>query len=258
MQRLYPLPSTEVPLDQVYRDLGWPEPPPDRPFVALNMVTTVDGAAALDHQAQPIGSATDHRLMRCIRANADAVMIGAGTLRAESVDPSVPAAFEVERVQRGLQPQPLAIVVSASAELPLQRSFFRSPRFQRVVLTGPEAPEDRLRRLRPLAQVVVAGTGAFDLAAGLRRLRQQLGVRWLLAEGGPTLNAALLAAELLDELFWTVAPRLAGGQAPTMVAGPLLPAERQPRLILRSVHLQDSELYLRYQVGSAHHAPPAE
>src|SRR4051812_11096431 len=93
MQRLYPTFATDLSPDSIYDDLrtDLPEPPAERPYVLLNMVSSVDGKAALHGGAAGIGSALDHRLMRAIRAAVDAVMNGAATLRAERVDPRVGA-----------------------------------------------------------------------------------------------------------------------------------------------------------------------
>src|SRR5947207_15653950 len=85
--RIHPAPCAEVAADDLYRDLGLPD---GDPYVVLTMVATVDGKAAIDGRARPIGSDLDHLLMRRIRANVDAVMSGAGTLRAEGLDLSVP------------------------------------------------------------------------------------------------------------------------------------------------------------------------
>jgi riboflavin-specific deaminase-like protein len=209
------------------------------------MVTTADGRAVVNGRAQGIGSPVDRRLMRQLRAQADAVLVGAGTLRAENVDPSVPADLAAARTARGMPPQPLAVATSASLDLPLQGTFFRSDRFPRAVITARRAPSDRLTALQARARILVAGDATLDLAEGLRLLRRELGVRWLLCEGGPTLNAALLAAGLIDELFWTLAPTLVGGPEAAMIhdSG----ADARYGLALVALHHHEGELYLRYR-----------
>ena len=92
--------------------------------------------------------------------------------------------------------------------------------------------------------------GGVDLAAGLRALRAEHGVASVLCEGGPTLNAALLAAGLVDELSLTLSPRLAGGSDPLSIIGGI--ALGEPRgLTLRSVHEADGMLFLRYAARPA-------
>src|SRR5688572_26295322 len=110
------------------------------------MVSTVDGKVALGHSAAGIGSRTDARLMRQIRAAVDAVMHGAGTLRAEIVDPRVDVARAKQRVEQGLPHQPLAIAVSGSLNLaPTLRYFVNGP-IGTAILTTSSAPAE-LRRL---------------------------------------------------------------------------------------------------------------
>ena len=222
--------------------------PPERPYLVLNMVSTLDGKAALGGRTAGIGSPADRELFHHLRTQADAVMAGAGTLRAERYGRIVryPALRE-KRTREGLEPDPLACVVSASlaglAELPL----LAVPEQRVAVLTGAsgELPPREAR-----VEYVRAGTsegdrGEVDLRAALGRLRTEGGVRSILCEGGPTLNAGLLRAGLVDELFLSLAPKLAGGaDALTIVAGAQLPEvadaelvwllERRGELFLRS------------------------
>jgi riboflavin biosynthesis pyrimidine reductase len=95
-----------------------------------------------------------------------------------------------------------------------------------------------------VADVVVAGDAAVDLAAAVGRLGER-GFRHVLAEGGPSLNGALTAAGVLDEFCLTLAPRLVSGDAKRIVTGPALsPA---PELTLRSACEEDGYLFLRYR-----------
>ena len=138
MQRVYPGPLTEFAPEAIYDDLhdDLPDPPEGRPYVLLNMVTSVDGKAALNGSAAGIGSPIDQTLMRAIRAAADGVMVGAGTLRADPTNSSVGQEREAARVARGLPPKPLAIVLSTDGNLPYDRSDFARPQPHRVSLVG--------------------------------------------------------------------------------------------------------------------------
>ena len=238
---------------EIYRDLSFPVTAWDRPYAAINMVTSVDGKTSLGGAAYSLGSKVDHLVMRRIRRAADAVLVGAETLRRENVNPSVPPEMQDERVGLGMAPQPTAIVVTASAELPLDRTFFRSTAFPRVVVTTKRAPQERVEALGGHAVVLRAGEDAVDLPLMMQMLAVELGLRRLIVEGGPTLNSALIAEGMVDELFWTVAPKIVGGAAMrTMVEGKPLPLERVPRLELMSLYNHESELFLRYRlVGSA-------
>lgn len=214
----------------------------------MNMVSTVDGKATLGQTAAGIGSKTDWLLMRQIRAAVDAIMVGAGTLRAELVDPRVDVPGVRARHLRGQPAQPLAVAVSGSLSLEPTHRFLVNGPAGTVILTTDAAPPDRAARLARYATIVQTGTGNVDLLAGLRHLRAAFGVRWLLSEGGPSLNQRLLDAGLIDELFWTIAPKLAGGRSHNLIESPL-PTERiRARMELRSLHEQDGELFARYRL----------
>ncbi|MGE3267568.1 MAG: RibD family protein [Chloroflexota bacterium] len=214
----------------------------------LNMVSTVDGKVALNGSAGGIGSKTDRWLMRRVRSQVDAVMIAAGTLRAEICDPRVDTPFVQERLARGLTSQPLAVGVSASLDLEPTNRFLVNGRERTVLLTGSAAPGDRRRQLSPYARLLDSPGPAVDLAASLRALHADFGVRWLLCEGGPSLNQQLLDAGLIDELFWTLAPKLAGGSGLTLIQGRSDATRITARMELLSLFAERHELYARYRL----------
>jgi 2,5-diamino-6-(ribosylamino)-4(3H)-pyrimidinone 5'-phosphate reductase len=247
--RLYPLPASELPTDSPYEDI---ELPPSshrdasRPYVIVNMVSSVDGrVVAAGGKASRIGSETDRRAMRTLRSKVDAVMIGANTLRAERLSLGLDETGESGR------PEPLAVIIAGTGDLPLEGKLVGYGRQEVLVI----APEQRAQRFRGRAGVLAAPTspsGAVDLSEALRALRTSHGVRGLLVEGGPSLNHALIAEELADELFLTISPKLLGGppgETLTMLEGPLLPVEARPAPRLLSVHLAGSELFLRYSLS---------
>src|SRR5438132_2411204 len=98
----------------------------DRPYLALNMVATLDGRAALNGSAVGIGSALDKRLMRELRAEADVVLHGAGTVRADPLSARVPPDLVEQRLAHGLSPQPLGAIVTRSGNLPRQHPYYES------------------------------------------------------------------------------------------------------------------------------------
>jgi 5-amino-6-(5-phosphoribosylamino)uracil reductase len=178
-------------LASLHRDLLDPPAHEGRPHVALNFVMTADGRVSYQGRAE-IGTRTDRLLMFHLRSLADAVMVGAGTLR---VDPFTPAV-------KGRERQPLAVVVSRSAELPLENRFFGHPG-ARLVATAANASTRAVAAIRAAgAEVETLGETEVDLAKLLARLRER-DVRFLLCEGGPTLAGELLALGFVDELFLT-------------------------------------------------------
>lgn len=249
MRQLFPTATADsINVDAVYRDLALPDGVAGRPYVVMNMVSTVDGKAALGGTAAGIGSRTDARLMRQVRAAVDAVMHGAGTLRAEIVDPRIDPVRSRERVARGLSQQPLAVAVSGTLDLDPASRFLVNGSSGTVILTTSRAPVERQRGLAPYATLLIHDAPTIDLAAALRRLHDQFGVRRLLSEGGPTLNQRLLDAGLVDEVFWTVAPKLAGGRGRAIVDSDAPTVRITARLDLVSLHEHDGELYARYRL----------
>jgi riboflavin-specific deaminase-like protein len=245
--RLYPPPGREV--SAIYEDLDLPPTgrrAAARPYVIINTVSSVDGRTVMEGKAAGIGSATDRRTMRTLRFGADAVMIGAGTLRAEKLSLGLDQTDGVS--------QPLAIIVTDTGDVPLEEQLIVKGGQEVLILLSDAVPKEVVERLRTLAPVMRApadSTGAVDLEAALRALEAERSVESLVVEGGPGLNHALVSRNLVDELFLTVAPELLGGTAAnalTLLRGPELPAHGRPTLELLSIYVADDELFLRYSL----------
>jgi 2,5-diamino-6-(ribosylamino)-4(3H)-pyrimidinone 5'-phosphate reductase len=221
--------------------------------VLINMVTSLDGKATAGGRAGSIGSRTDRYLMRSLRAQSDAVMVGAGTLRAEKLRLDIPEGLARPRAARCLKPQPLAVIATGSGDCPLESNLLGSSPDNLLVLAPPGLPEGRLAALSSRARVEVVPNGAgekaprLDLEKALETLKGRYAVDVLLVEGGPSLNHAFISKGFADELFLTLAPKLLGGQRPgvlSILEGPPLPGGTEPGLV--SVHLSGDELFLRY------------
>ena len=216
--------------------------PADRPFVYLNMVASTDGRAAIDGRTESLGSETDTLLLTELRTLADAVLIGTGTLRAEGYGRMVGNAERVARREAaGLAPTPTAVLLSRSLALPWDAGLFAAAGQPVLAYTGSDAEPPEVA-----ADLEVVRLEDPSPAAALSDLRGR-GVRALLCEGGPTLNRALLAAGVVDELFLTLSPLLAGNaDAPRIVEGEDLP--QAVALQLAWVLRHGDELYLRYRL----------
>jgi riboflavin-specific deaminase-like protein len=223
------------------------EPPPDRPYLALNMVATADGRITIGGRSGPIGNDADRALFHELRAQVDAVMVGAGTVRAERYgrivrDPERRA----RREQAGLAPDPLAIVVSARLALDPELPILQDPDQHVVILTAAEGEIEgaaaRVEYIRTPAPKDAPGT--IPLAPAMRELRER-GVATVLCEGGAVLNSTLLAEGLVDELFLVIASKLAGGGGPGVVSGPELDPTVEMRLL--SALEAGGDLFLRYR-----------
>jgi riboflavin biosynthesis pyrimidine reductase len=222
-----------------------------RPYLILNMVSTTDGRATVGGRSGPIGNRADRALFHGLRDVADAVMAGAGTVRVERYGRIIPAeARRRMRVERGLSEEPLACIVSGRLELAGEIALLADPAARVVILTSSTAslPEHAAH----VDYVRTAHDGPLDLPAALAELHERFAVRTLLCEGGPHLNAQLLAAGLVDELFLCLSPLLAGddpvaGEALRILAG----VELNPavELTLVGVLESDSHLFLRYRLA---------
>ena len=187
----------------------------ERPYLALNMVSTLDGKATIEWRTKGLSSELDRRLFHQLRTQVDAVMVGAGTLRAERYGRIAKSEeLRERRVSEGLAREPLAIIVSGRLNLPADLPLLQEPEQEVVIVTRSDA---ELRGTAARIEYVRTGN---DLALLMGKLRDERGVRSVLCEGGPTLNFHLLAAGLVDELFLTLGAKLSGGAAAlTIVAG---------------------------------------
>ena len=274
MRQLLPQPVAEVDPLALYV-AAVRTPPGGRPWVMVNMIASADGAVAVGGASGGLGSPADRAVFAAARACADWILVGAGTVRAERYRlPRPSAAARAARRAAGRSERPGLAVVSASLDLDpdLPMLADRRPGEDRpLILTGPDAPADRAERLVETAEVVrlesaavppsepprtaETARGSADRAenaapgksgspaAALGELGRR-GAQVVLSEGGPTLNAWLAEAQMIDELCLSVAPVLAGGPSPRLVHGAALAGP----LNLKLAHLleEDGMLFARY------------
>jgi riboflavin-specific deaminase-like protein len=225
---------------------------PLRPYVILNMVSTVDGRASIGGRSGAIGDRADRVLFHALRASVDGVMAGAGTIRVERYGRIIASdAGRAQRLARGLSEEPLACIVSGRLSLPPDIPLLADPAARVAILTpsaasvsGAAAQIDYVRAERD---------GKLDLPRALAELRERFGVHTLLCEGGPHLNAELLLAGLVDELFLSLAPKLAGGEGTTGESLRILAGaefEHPLELELLTTLESESHLFLRYAVSA--------
>jgi riboflavin-specific deaminase-like protein len=216
--------------------------PDERPYLILNMVSALDGKATIEWRTRGLSTELDRELFHRLRTQVDAVMVGAGTVRIERYGRMTKSEeLREARVAEGLAPDPHAVVVSARLDLPADLPLFNEPEQPVVIVTGSDAS------LPDLGDHVTYERTGEDLPLLMARLRERHGIRSVLCEGGPTLNSYLLSAGLVDELWLTLNPKLAGGAAAlTIVAGRELvePAE----LALVSAAEGGGDLFTRWRV----------
>jgi len=224
VERLYPLPSGTI--DAAQAAGSERSSHADRPWVMLNMVASIDGAAAIDGLSGGLSGEPDKAMFEALRAQADIILVGAGTANAERYRPVRRSGARIAIVSGSLSVDP---------ELPLFRSLPGPPTEPLpLVVTTAHADPDAAARLAGRAELVRAGTESVDLTESLRHLAS-LGARIILCEGGPTLNAGLLAADLVDEVNLTHAPLAVGADAPRIAA---VPADQVPLAAPRAYSLE--------------------
>ncbi len=244
MRRLLPDPGPTSVVEQLGGLELAAEAHDHRPYVITNFAITLDGRATIQGRSGAIGSDTDTQMLVGLRTKVDAVMIGAGTLRTERYGRIVPdPSTRARRERDALPPDPLAVVISGRLDIPWDASLFTAGGGRVLIFTASETEAPGTRT--PVS--VVRHQDRVDLAAALTHLRTEHGVRALLCEGGPLLHGQLIEAGLVDELFVTHAPKLAGGEGPGLVAR--LPELERP-LELAWLLEHDGELFARYRTVS--------
>ena len=258
-------------------DLHFGTSPAERPFVIANFVSTLDGVVSYGSKRQAGGSTIsgsdpgDRFIMGLLRASSDAVIVGARTVHDVSPEglwipeytyPDAKQLYREYRVNILHKPEyPLLVVVSGSGRLELERAIFRTPGVLTVVITtsaGREALVTAGATNLPSVQIYAldATGGTIDPLAILRLLYKHFEVKKLLHEGGPTLFGQFLAAEVVDELFLTLSPQIAGRKSesirPAIVQGTEFTPDCAPWFQLLSVKQRAEHLYLRYRRTEGH------
>lgn len=242
MRQLLPEPSDELDVYEAYRPAD-----PRALLVRVNMIVSVDGSATDEHgRSGGLSGPGDQELFRTLRALADVILVGAETVRVEGYGPHrVRADLAARRAAAGRPGPAPVVVVSRSLALDLDAPLFTEAVEPTIVLTCEAAPHDRVRAVREVGRVLVAGRAEVDVVAGLALLQRDLGLRHVLCEGGPTLNESLFRAGAVDELCLTLSPRLVG-EGPSLLPGLGRPAACR---LLQACE-NDGELYLRYGMAA--------
>lgn len=236
---------SEVTPDELLDGYAYPPLAGGRWWLRANMVASVDGAAAGDDgRSGTLATPADRPVFFHLRDLSDAIVVGAGTVRAEDYGPPrVSDAAREHRETLGQAPRPAMVVVTRSLSLEPDARVFSGP--DRVtIVTSRSADWNRVERLGEVADVVRTGEHDVDLREMLGLLADQ-GMRRLLCEGGPSLLGVLVAERLLDELDLTVVPVLTGGHGPRITVGP--PADPAVGFSLSSmVRAEDGTLLTRW------------
>jgi len=271
--------------DRYDGNLSFPPAPAHRPYFIANFVSTLDGVVSFNLPSQSEGAQIsgsneeDRFIMGLLRASADAVILGSGTLRAvgpqgtwlpESVYPAAKDLYRKYRTEVLRKPEyPLVVIVSGNGQLDLTSAVFHTPQTSVLILTTEQGkqrlaqsgsaalPSVEVKTLAaasrgPQQRSCWGGGTRLSPSAILGLLKQEAGVELLLHEAGPTLFGEFLEGRFVDELFLTVAPQLAGRVAehprPGLVANVEFAPATAPWWKLLSAKKAANHLFLRYQV----------
>ncbi len=222
------------------------------PYLALNMVSSADGAISVDGVSAGLSGSADKDVFFYLRSLADVILVGAATAREENYGQAkLSPQLVAEREARGQTSLPQIAVITNSGQMDWSARLFHPP------VTAPSAPRpvvicpahtsaDRRSAAERVADVIIAGDSNVDLASAMAQLGEQ-GARFALCEGGPTINGFLLSAGLVDELCLTLSPALVGGRG-QRVSG-WAEAHEPLGLELLTLAEVDGVLMFRYAIG---------
>ncbi len=213
---------------------------PDRPWVMLNMVESIDGATAVDGGASALNDRDDRDLFLALRSVANVVMNGAETVRSENLGPLwMSDEMARRRSEAGMAPIPEMVILTRSLDLDPGHRIFSRPEQRPTVITGIDVEPSRLESVGAVAKVIqidpLDGNGIVSVLAEHDVL---------LCEGGPTINTQLIRDGVVDEVNLTVAPMLALGDSKRVASGPPLDSPAKMRLDRKL--MGEQSLFLRF------------
>jgi riboflavin-specific deaminase-like protein len=219
-------------------------------FIFSNLATSLDGKIAPASRAYyPLGTSEDRRMMGVLRAQTDAIIVGAGTLRTFHA----PMLIDVEGAAKTRKPvrkrkQPINIVVSSSLEgLSPDWSFFTDKQTRKILFVQPGTPPARISKFKPFAEIFILDKKSSS-ATQIVGVLEKLGIKKLLIEGGGGLMWDFAKPGLIDEFHVTLTPKILGGMtAPTLVDGSGFEPKEVLNLKLKECRQFGDELYLVYK-----------
>jgi 5-amino-6-(5-phosphoribosylamino)uracil reductase len=213
----------------------------ERPYVVINMVESVDGRFTVDGHVGALTSPEDQELLHALREQADAVVVGASTVRAEGYSRLLPDEHRERRAGSGRHPEPILCVLSRERGLPVESPGIGGEH-RVIVATG--ATLARLTELPGVDYLRYSSPdGSVPLGELMTDLRERFGVRACVCEGGPEVARELIDRRLCDELFVSVSPKLVGAAGRVGVFAPVV---HQRELELRSLLEARGHVFLRY------------
>lgn len=237
-----------------------------QPYVIANFVTSLDGVVSLEAPGRAGGgdisgnNKHDHMVMGILRAIVDAVIVGAGTLRAAPnhrwtaayIYPPLADAYRQLRHDMGKTTPPLNVIVTANGNVDLSQPLFQSGEVPVLIVTTTQGEQRaRAQAIPPSTEVLaLKQSGPLSAQATLEAVMQARQCDLVLTEGGPHLLGDFFAERCLHELFLTLAPQIAGRddtiERPGLVAGKLFAPDSPMWGTLVSIKREANHLFLRY------------
>ncbi|RNI14613.1 2,5-diamino-6-(ribosylamino)-4(3H)-pyrimidinone 5'-phosphate reductase [Methanohalophilus sp. RSK] len=223
------------------------------PFTFINAAMSIDGKISTRQRRQVrISGDIDFERMDELRASSDAVMVGIGTVLAD--DPSLTVKSDERRAKRlakGLDENPVRIVVDSKARIPTDADIFRKGAGKKIIAVSESATFDRVEALRKKAMVIMAGKNQVDLPE-LFLILDEMGIHRLMVEGGASLNWGLVKNGLVDEIYSFIGNLIIGGSnAPTLIDGDGFDEAETPTCSLISAEKMEDGVLLKWKLKKA-------
>ena len=221
-----------------------------KPHTSLIMAVSLDGKISTRDNAGPrFASEADGIRLREVRSHADAILVGAGTIIADDPTFTEHGKYKELRLQRGLAPNPIKVVVSGSGSVPQTARMFQRNGAPALVFTTEHIPPNRLASLQQVAEVHCVGETTVDFQRVAEILGERYQVKQLLIEGGGQVNFDLFRAGLIDEVYLTLCPKIIGGrEVTTSVEGDGFDFLDIVDVELLEHRVVGNELFLHYRV----------
>ena len=221
-----------------------------KPHIFLNMAMSLDGKISTRDGAGPrFTSDADKIRLREIRSQADAILVGAGTIIADDPTFSQHGKHRELRLQKNMAPNPIKAVVSGSGSVPETARMFQPNGAPALVFTTEHILPSHLEKLRQVAEVYVVGRAEVDFRRAIEILGNTYEVKQLLVEGGGQVNFDLFRAGLINEVYLTLCPKIIGGRdVPTIAEGTGFDFLDIVGLELLDRRVVDDEIFLHYHV----------
>ena len=225
--------------------IGRPTGQPERVAISSNFVVSLDGKVALDQRSGHMGGPADKEVFRLLRATSDAILVGAATAAAENYRPVELDDWAVdERVQNGRPAVPALVLVTNSGKVP---PIPVNPRTgEPPIVITPRSQAAEVSRQHPDYGLWTTESDTLT-ARDIRREFEKHAITSVLCEGGPRLMAELLVGECIDEMNFTIAPRIIGNDQATLV--PRHAEVSTERWTLKYAVAHEGDIYVRYERG---------